>query len=128
MLQKRCMRLITNSPFNSHAAPLFSKLHQLTIFDLNKLLIATFMFRHHNHCLPGIFSNYFCTNSSIHDQFTRISSDLHITFARLDVRKLQLRTCGPKLWNSMDPALINNSRNWQIFKSRYKKQLLSKYV
>ena len=128
LLQKRCMRVITNSPYNSHSSPLFAKLNQLTITDINKVLIATFMFRYHSHCLPNIFVNYFCTNSSVHGHFTRSSKKLHISYARTDLMKLQLRTCDPKLWNSIDPAIINNSRNWHAFKNKYKKHLLSYYV
>ena len=70
-LQKRSMRIINNSPYNTHALPLFSKLNQLTIFDLNKLSIATLMFRHYKNCLPNIFAHYFCTNSTIHSHDTR---------------------------------------------------------
>ena len=128
ILQKRCMRIITNSHYNAHALPLFSKLNQLTIFDLNKLLIATFMFRHHKNCLPGVFKNYFYSNSTIHDHFTRTSTNLHIIYARTDVMKLQLRICGPKIWNSIDPDIINNSRNWHGFKKLFKKNLLLNYI
>ena len=66
-LQKCSMRIITHSPYNTHALPLFSKLNQLTIFDLNKLSMATFMFRHHKNCLLNIFTDYFCENSTIHN-------------------------------------------------------------
>jgi hypothetical protein len=128
LLQKRCMRIVTNSPYNTHSSPLFIKLNQLKIFDLNKLAIATFMYRSHKHCLPNNFSNYFCNNSSIHDYFTRQSSKLHISYTRTDVMKLQVRVCGPKLWNSINPALINSSRNWHSFKKKFKKYLISKYV
>ena len=122
------MRIITNSPYNAHALPLFSKLNQLTIYDLNKLSVVTFMYRYHNQCLPDIFSNYFCTNSSIHSHFTRNSNKLHISYARTDVMGFQIRICGPKLWNSVDPALIHNSRHWRHFKKHYRKYLLSNYA
>ena len=97
---------------------------------VNKLLIATFMFRYHRNCLPSIFSGYFCINFTIHNHFTRGSNKLHVSFARTDVMRLQLRICGPKLWNTIDPAILSitleigillksNSKNicWQnIFK------------
>ena len=59
VLQKRAMRLITTSAHNAHTIPLFSKLNRLTLVDMNKLLIATFMFRSHTKSLPNIFSGYF---------------------------------------------------------------------
>ena len=48
--------------------------------------------------------------------------------SRTDLMKLQLRTCGPKLWNSIDTAIINNSKNLHAFKNKYKKHLLLYYV
>ena len=59
LLQKRSTRIINNSPYNTHALPLFSKLNQLTIFDLNQLSIATFMLRHYKNCSPNIFAHCF---------------------------------------------------------------------
>ena len=127
LLQKRSVRIITNSAYTAHSKPLFFKLNQLTIFDINKLLIATFMFRYHTKCLPDIFSNYFCTNSSIHEHFTRGSNRLHISYARTDIMKSQIRICGPTLWNSIDPAMVDNCTSWRGFKCRFKKILLTEY-
>ena len=112
--------IINNSPYNTHAVPLFSKLNQLTIFDLNKLSIAAFMFQHYKNCLPNIFAHYFCTNSTIHNHDTRNAIKLHISYARTDLMKFQIRIFGPKLWNSIDPAIVNKSRHWHSFKQNYK--------
>ena len=128
MLQKCSMRIISHSPYNTHALPLFSKLNQLTIFDLNKRSMATFMFRHHKNCLPNIFTDYFCKNSAIHNYETRRADKLHSSYARTDVMKFQIRVYGPKLWNSIDPAIVCKSCNWHSFKKLYKKYLLSKYI
>ena len=128
LLQKRAMRIITNSSYQTHALPLFSILKQLTIFDLNKLLIATLMYRHHTNCLPIVFRGYFVANSTVHSHFTRNCSKLHISYARTDIMKSQLKIAGPKLWNTIDPAIINKSNHWHSFKRNYKHFLLSKYV
>ena len=45
MQQKKDVRINTASPYNSHAFPLFAKLNQFTVFDLNQLATSTFMFR-----------------------------------------------------------------------------------
>ena len=76
------MRSITISAHNAHTIPLFLKLNRLTLVDMNKLLIATFMFRSHTKSLPNIFSGYFCSNAFIHGHFTRNSSKCHISHAR----------------------------------------------
>ena len=110
LLQKKIIRIITNSSYQSHSRPLFSISKQLTISDLNKLLIATFMYRHYTNCLPTVLQGYFYLNSTVHSYFTRGSNKLHISYARTDVMKSQLRITGPKLWNTIDPAIIDSSR------------------
>lgn len=42
-----------------HTAPLFGKLHTLTLTDINKLKTGIFMFKFTNNLLPHTFSNYF---------------------------------------------------------------------
>ena len=49
----------TASLYNAHALPLFAQLNQLTIYDLNTLALATFMFCSHTNSLPPTFSDYF---------------------------------------------------------------------
>ena len=39
------MRIITNSSWRAHTAPIFSKLKVITVFDINKLQTACFMFK-----------------------------------------------------------------------------------
>ena len=128
LLQKKIIRIITNSSYQSHSRPLFSLAKQLTISDLNKLLIATFMYRHYKNCLPSVFQGYFCMNSTLHGYFTRGSNKLHISYARTDVMRSQLRIAGPKLWNTIDPAIINNSKHRRSFKQNYKNHLLAMYM
>ena len=106
VLQKKVMRIITASSFKEHALPLFAKLNQLTISDLNALSVATFMFRFHRNCLPPVFSGYFVFNYTVHDHSTRSASKLHIPFARTNIMKRQVRALGPRLWNSIDSAII----------------------
>ena len=62
--------------------------------------------------LPKHFWDYFIKNSSIHEHFTRSCNKIHIPYARTGVRMQQLRTCGPKLWNFIDPTIIANSQSW----------------
>ena len=129
VLQKKIIRVITASPYNyTHALPLFKDLNQLTLYDINKLAVATFMYRYHTNSLPKVFSGYFVATSTIHSYNTRSSAKLHILYARTDIMLHQLRVHGPKLWNSIDQRLIWNSKNWHSFKRSYKKQLLQSYV
>ena len=62
---------------------------------------------HHKKCLPNIFADYFCKNSAIHSYETRCADKLHISYARTDVMNFQIGLYGPKLRNSIDPAIVN---------------------
>ena len=55
-------------------------------------------------------------NSTVHGYATRGSNKLHISYARTDVMRSQLRIAGPRLWNTIDPAIINNSFSNKIIK------------
>ena len=63
VLQKKIVRIITLSPYNSHALPFFKRLDQLTIYDINTLAVATFMYRFENNSLPQVFSGFFVATS-----------------------------------------------------------------
>jgi len=66
LLQKRAMRLITNSPWLAHTAPIFNRLKVMTIFEINKLQIACFMFKVYTQQLPSYFNDLFIQNSAQH--------------------------------------------------------------
>ena len=114
--------------YNAHALPLFAQLNQLTIYDLNKLALASFMFRYHANSFPPIFSGYFSVNSAVHCHYTRNLVKLHISFARTNIMKRQIRVCCPKLWNSIDSGIIERSRNLHSFKKLYKRHIILDYV
>ena len=60
-LQKRAVRVITNSDYRAHSAPLFSKLGILDTFQANTFEIAKFMFYYKNNLLPLLlFNPAFC--------------------------------------------------------------------
>ncbi|MFZ2538897.1 MAG: reverse transcriptase family protein, partial [Oscillospiraceae bacterium] len=128
VLQKRVIRIINGSHYCEHALPLFGKVHQLTLADLNKLSIASFMYQYHAHQMPPQFEGFFCLNSDVHTHLTRQHSKLHMNYARTDIMRQQLRVTGPPMWNSIDPHLISTSLHLQSFKRKLKKQFISSYV
>jgi len=123
ILQKKAMRIITNSPWRTHAMPIFNKLRVLTIYEINKLQTACFMFKVNKKLLPSYFNNMFATNSSVHGYSTRQSSDLHMTYCRTKTRQLSIAIYGPKIWNNLDVKL-KSCGTPQIFKRKLKAHLL----
>ena len=49
------MRAITNSDYRAHSTPLFSKLKNLDVYQINTFQIAKFMYCYHNNLLPLLF-------------------------------------------------------------------------
>ena len=117
--QKRAVRIITNSSFNSHTKPLFIKLNILPLMSLNKLRVGCFMFRALHSLLPNYFNSMFVLNSDVHSHFTRHQSDLHLNASRLNIRKFSLKVFGPTLWNSV-PFHIKASESLHQFSNSFK--------
>ncbi len=66
LLQKRAVRILTNSEYRTHSDPLFKQLKILDIFKLNLFHIGKFMFLYHHCMLPTCFDELFITNNQIH--------------------------------------------------------------
>jgi hypothetical protein len=122
--QKKVIRLITNSKYNSHTKPLFKSTSILPLPDINNLQVACFVFRCLHNLLPRKFCLMFNTNSSIHDHYTRHSADLRHNYHRLTLRTNTTRIYGAKLWNSLTDS-IRNLTSINCFKRHYKLYLLT---
>ena len=57
-LQKKTVRIITKSKYNSHTEPLFKKLNLLTVKDIHTLSKLKFFFKLENNLLPPYFWIY----------------------------------------------------------------------
>jgi len=69
-IQKRAIRLVSNSEWNAHTAPLFHDLNILTIHQLNLLHVALFMYKVYNNLLPQYFIDMFVPNCTVHSKKT----------------------------------------------------------
>ena len=70
-LQKRALRLITNSKYNAHSEPLLKTLKCLNVSDLFKLKILKFYYKLEKGTIPHYFQNMFITITSTHSYHTR---------------------------------------------------------
>ena len=72
ILQKRIVRLLTNSVFSAHTAPLFNKLKLLDIYKINSLHTGKIhVLFYHNKLLPPCFLTLFNANKQVHNYNTR---------------------------------------------------------
>jgi len=110
----------------SRTPRLFESFGILTVFYLYKLHLGVFMYNHQRHFLPLIFDDYFDTNASVHDHFTRSQSGFHVVSYKTNIRGFTVRIAGPKLWNSINTD-VRGKLSLNAFKIAYKKLLLSHY-
>jgi hypothetical protein len=124
LTQKRAVRIISNSKWNSHTEPLFKKLRILRLGQLHRLQVACFMYKVNHSLVSEYFLNMFSANDTIHSHNTRQRTHYHIVYCRTAHMKSTIRIAGPKLWNSIDQDIQASSGIHQ-FRSRYKLLLLN---
>ena len=125
-LQKKAVRICTNSNYLAHSDPLFFQTSILPVSELHDYQIALFMYRFQTNDLPSSFNSMFCLNSSIHNYPTRTSLNIHLTNPKTSLAHRSIRHTGPDMWNSLPPDVISSSSK-STFKLRMKKMLLMKY-
>ena len=70
---------------DTHAPPIFIKLGILTVFNINKLQTACFMYKVMNNLVNSFFVNMFTVNSGIHNYNTRQKNNLYVPSYRIKV-------------------------------------------
>ena len=114
-IQKKAIRIITYSPYNSPSLPLFKKLKILNINQINDLHISLFMFDIHNNDLPLLFNELFKANRNVHDHNTRSANKLHKRYNRTNYGRFPLSSKGIDKWNET-PEKIKKASSRNIFK------------
>ena len=126
ILQKRAIRIISNSSFYAHTLPLFYRHNLLTLNDHYKYQLGIFLYRHNNGLLPSDFHSFFHTNSYYHNYNTRGRDNLFQPLTRTVFAHSQVRSMGVLFWNSLSTNL-RSSPNINIFKKHLKKYIISLY-
>ena len=70
-LQKKALRICTNSHYQAHSRPLFFRLRTLNIYDIHKIQSAILMYNVSNNISPKRISHMFTLNKSVHSYNTR---------------------------------------------------------
>ena len=126
-LQKRALRIITNSKYNAHTMPLFKRLNLLTLNDIFKLQCMKFYHKYMNNQLPDFFRSYYVRDAP-HTHNTR-HTHLYVPNTRTEAARKRLRYFIPeilkKVPTSVTDKLLTHSLNG--FANYYKNILLSEY-
>src|SRR5688572_31481238 len=123
VLQKRVVRLIAGSPYNSQTKQLFIQLGILKIAQLKQLQINEFVHRHTYNTLPSSHANFYNLASNIHSHNTRILTSYRSEFARTNTRKFSIRCVGPEEWNSI-PQDLRSILNLKLFKHKLRQWII----
>ena len=78
VLQRKCLRLLNFSDFQSHSNPLFINLKVLKVKDVIKLNQLMLLYNFIEGCLPTDIKGLFKLNESIHGHDTRQTSMYHL--------------------------------------------------
>ena len=124
--QKKAVRCIFKSSYNSHTDPLFQKGGILKFDDLYTLEIGKFVFDGLHNILPNRLSQSMQSNMTIHDHVTRPHHNPHVHLSRTVVAKNSLQHRAPRVWSQF-PLNIRESDTRNKFKCRLTKMLLVKY-
>ena len=125
-IQKKCMRMLTNSHRKAHAVPLFKQMSLLNVYDINKLQIACFIYKSINSLLPHCFLNFFESNDTDHDYNLRKDHNIKLHESTTNVRFLSIKN-GPTIWNDINTS-IRDARNVDIFNAKLKQHYLESYI
>ena len=127
ILQKKAIRLISNSHYLEHTAPLFKSLELLNIYQIFKFncLLLIHKCTKNNYFLE--FKTKLLNNFSVHSYETRINNLLRLPFVRLKLCQKSYLYMSIKLWNNVNVD-IRNLNSIIPFKKKVKILLISNKI
>lgn len=128
LLQKKIVRILTNSSYLAHTNILFIRLSLLKIPDIYKYHTLIFMFKISHHLLPAQFIDSFTQCSKIHQHLTRNSTvNFFILPHHTKVRSKSVKFAGPKIWNEL-PNSLKTIQTLGSFKRNLKRHIILSYA
>jgi hypothetical protein len=130
-LQKKSIRIVTKSAYNSHTEPLFKSCGILPVKHLISYFKLLFMYDFTNNLLPVSFNNTWTTNLNVrnagneHSQRTlRNDHLLNVPFVRTEHLLKFPYSDYPRIWNEFNNAVLANTRG--TFKGLLKEHFVDK--
>ena len=125
-LQKKIIRAISWSGFNTPTRSLFHRYNLLRLPEYNLHQNATMMYQVVHDMNPKL-SNIIPVSFPQHIYNTRNTHLIYGKMRRLQCTSLTISTRGPLIWNKLDESL-KMARTISIFKNKLKESLLSSYL
>ena len=119
-LQNQLLKVLSGKKFRFPTDELHDEFELLTVKDISRQEILTFVHNYFSKNLPPVFNGYFETLASIHNRNTRHGSNLlKIPMHSTNIAASSLKIQGAKLWNKLDSNLKNIPKA-KKFKSKFK--------
>ena len=129
-LQKKALRIITNSRYNAHTDPLFVRSNLLKVSDILRLKQLQFFFKWHANNLPLYFRGDFITfHSDVHSYGTRNREALTLPRFFRGYTRTSLRYSLVNCINNTPNQVLSKvfTHSYWGFKNYAKQFLLSEY-
>ena len=131
ILQKKAIRVITNSRYNSHTSPLFKKLDILRLEDMFKINMLKWYYQYINKHLPQYFNDYkILKQQDIHTHNTRNKTDVTQPSTRIQAAKKCLRNHISVVIRATPNNILEkvNTHSYKGFVKYTKNMLLQEYT
>ena len=110
-------------PKRTDSQLVFKTTNKLSIYQINQLQIASFVFSSIHDYLPNILNSFYRSVNTIHSHSLRSKNNLYQPFAKKQIRKFSLRCRGPLIWNNI-PEEIKITPSLYTFKKSFKLMLI----
>ena len=129
-LQKKIIRIISNSKYNAHTEPIFKSLELLNINDIFRVSCLDFYYKHCNNTLPHYLQSIsFRTHADTHSYSTRNRYRFVPNVTRTVLAEKCIRNEIVKVINSTEDSIIQKifTHSLQGYKKYIKLKILQKY-
>ena len=129
-LQKKAIRIITNSNYISHTTPIFKNLNLLKMNDIYKISVLKFYYQYCHDQLPYYLQSFdFTRRAETHHYNTRNKSALNIKKVNIVSASYILRNSTPKIINETPSVILDKitTHSLQGFMSYAKYYYINNY-
>ena len=123
-LQRKVLRIITHSSWNTCVDQLFKTKKILQIKKIHVYKVALVMFKVKRDCCPTVLSNLFRDNKSIHNYCTRQADQFHVPVAKRNYMQKVISFKGVRIWNYVS-QFIDYDRSFISYKIAIRNYIVS---
>ena len=105
VLQKKIVRIMTYSNYDTPSRNIFIELNILPLYNLIQNRISFMMYKHVNGLLPEVMKKLYVTNNQIHNHFTRQHHLFHTSKGRTNIYVKSFSNISPRIWNALQTKI-----------------------